>query len=271
MKKPILALLALLFPFSMSAGDDFGIWTSVGAEKKLNKKFSLEAGMDFRAEQKLGSIARWAPSLGVEYKPFKFLRFSAGYTYIYDRSPQEDKVNYNSEGKQKGYNIDHGYWRSKHRGYVNVIAKFNVGRFSFSLRERYQLTHSMSATCKRDRLRDKAPGGYSGEVYEYNGVAYMAPERGIDKKSSKNAHYLRSRLQVEYDIRNLPIAPFVAYELSNNLEEAMKLDKTRLTVGADWKINKKHSLSLGYIWQDGADDDGNNNIHVIDIGYKFKF
>ena len=53
----------------------------------------------------------------------------------------------------------------------------------------------------------------------------------------------------------------------------MALAKTRLTLGTDWKISKKHSVSLAYIYQDGAgdDDSGTNNIHVIEVGYKFSF
>ena len=49
------------------------------------------------------------------------------------------------------------------------------------------------------------------------------------------------------------------------------LDKTRLTVGGDWKLSKKHKISAAYIYQDGADDDGNDDIHVISVGYKFTF
>lgn len=88
----LMALAALAsFPLSGVAGDDFGLWTEISAEKKLTRQFSIDAGIDFRAEQQLKSISRWAGSLGFSYKPAKFLKASAGYAYIYDRNPQESK------------------------------------------------------------------------------------------------------------------------------------------------------------------------------------
>ena len=78
-----LPLRLLLLPLSLSAataaaGDDFGIWTGISAEKKINRKFSAEAGIDFRAEQQLKSAARWNASIGIGYKPLKWLRMGAG-------------------------------------------------------------------------------------------------------------------------------------------------------------------------------------------------
>ena len=51
----------------------------------------------------------------------------------------------------------------------------------------------------------------------------------------------------------------------------MLLEKTRYTVGLDWKINKQHTLSLAYLYDDGQDDDSNGKLHVLEVGYKFKF
>ena len=60
----LMALAALAaFPLSGVAGDDFGLWTEISAEKKLTQQFSIDAGIDFRAEQQLKSISRWAGSL----------------------------------------------------------------------------------------------------------------------------------------------------------------------------------------------------------------
>ena len=271
----LLALMAGITCNSALADDDFGVWTSLAVEKKLNKKFDLEAGLDFRSHQNLESVARWSGSLGVGYKPWKFLKVGVSYSYIYDRSTQESKINYNNSGRENGYNVDHGFWRSKHRGVFEMTGKHKVGRFTLSLRERYMFTHYVSTDCNRTRFRDEVQGGYTGETYLWNGREFMEKELTTDHKGSKNRHYLRSRLKVEYDIRNCPLTPFASYELSNNLAEAMDLDKSRLVVGVDWKINKKHALSVGYLYERGADfeldDDGSGNTHVIDIGYKFDF
>ena len=167
----LMALAALAaFPLSGVAGDDFGLWTEISAEKKLTRQFSIDAGIDFRAEQQLESFSRWAASLGFAYKPAKFLKASAGYAFIYDRNPQESKKNYgNNSGRFNGYNVDHGFWRSKHRFYADLTGKIAIGRLTLSLRERYQMTRSLATSCKSTRFRDLAQGGYTGEVYVWNG------------------------------------------------------------------------------------------------------
>ncbi len=274
MKKTILCLCMTLMSIPVVAEDDFGIWSGISAEKKLNKKFSVEAGIGFRAEQKLKNAARWDVSLGAAYKPMKWLKLSAAYMYIHSFNPEEVKVNFNNDGEEKGYNIDHSFWRSRHRGYFEATGKVDVGRFTFSLRERYQLTHATSTTCDRTRLRDVAPGGYNKETISFNGQNYVVDEKtfGTDDKAAKNDHILRTRVKAEYNIKGLPLNPFVSYEFHNSLTEDFDIDKTRLIVGADWEISKKHKISLGYLYQNGANKpNSSNNLHAIDVGYSFEF
>lgn len=274
MKKLLLALALLVSTTSM-ASDDFGIWTGIGAEKKLPAGFSIDAGIGFRAEDNLNSAARWDFNVGLGYKPCKNIKFGAGYVLIRDHSLLETKVNYNKKGNENGYNVDHDYWRTKHRFVFDVTGKVDIGRFTLSLRERYQLTHANSATCVRDRYRDEldrtTQGGYTGESYTWNGREFLEYEQTTNDKSGKTTNYLRSRLQLEYNIRHCPLTPFVSYELSNDLSGGFSTDKTRLSVGTDWKISKHHTVSVAYLYQNGHDDDDNNDIHVIDLSYKFKF
>lgn len=296
----ILLLTALFAAVpQMRAGDDFGLWTELSVEKSLCKHLSADFGYDFRTEQNLDAISRHGVSLGLSYKPFKTVKFGdkknafsvkfgTGYAFLHDRNPQEDKgikakENYTQKGKRNGWNvdsvIDHGYWRNKHRAWFDVSAKLTLGRFSLSVRERYQFTRYNAATCHRDtyrqRYRDLASPGFIGDTYVYNGEKYTEYEqvyiKETDDKASKNRHYLRSRFALDYNIPRCPVDPFVTVEFSNNLSEGMLLEKTRYTVGADWKIGKQHTLSLAYLYDDGQDDDSNGNLHVLEIGYKFKF
>lgn len=271
MKKILAILLAAVAASPLRAGDDFGIWAGAEASKDFGKKFSVEGGFEFRAEQNLQQVARWDFSAGGSYKPVKYLKLSAAYVYIYDHSPQEAKENYTQAGKLNGWNVDHGFWRSKHRFAFDVTGKLPVGRFTFSLRERYQFTHYMATTVQRDRYRDEAAGGYSGPTYPYEGKNYTEKKLGTDKKSAKNRHYLRSRLQVEYNIRHCPFTPYAAFEVSNDMGSQLHLDKKRVTVGGEWKVTKQHRLDFSYLYEDGADDDANGNLHAICVGYKFKF
>lgn len=80
---------------------------------------------------------------------------------------------------------------------------------------------------------------------------------------------LRSRLEAEYNIRKSRFTPFASYELYNSLSSGFSRDKSRWTVGTDYKFNKRHSLSLFYRYIDTQDDD-DPSTHIIGIGYKFK-
>lgn len=275
----VAALMLAATALPAAAEDDFGIWTDLSAEKKINKQFAADLSLGYRAEDALKHNTRWSVGTGLSYKPVKGLKLSAEYTLIRDFSLSEAKAKYKDNGNLSGYNVDHGFWRTKHRFTFDISGKHTFGRLTVGLRERFQMTHSNSAKTLRDKYRSPKQPGFTGETWTYNGTEFMEFNKDtegrptVDDKSGKTTHYLRSRLSAEYDIRHCPLTPYAAVEWSHSLDDAMALAKTRLTLGTDWKISKKHSVSLAYIYQDGAgdDDSGTNNIHVIEVGYKFSF
>ena len=100
----------------------------------------------------------------------------------------------------------------------------------------------------------------------------MEYEQTTDQKKAKDKHALRSRLQVAYNIKGLPLNPYASYEVTNDLGDKLRYDKSRVCAGIEWKVTKKHILDLGYIYQTESDEDeGNSNIHAIKVGYTFKF
>ena len=278
------AALALCSATSAIAQSDFGVWTEIGVEKSFNKKFSLEANVENRMANNATQPQRWNAAIGGSYKPLKWLKLGAGYVFIYNRSFQETEEKYkeNDEGEIvlgkdgkpiiEGYNVDHGYWRPRHRAYFDVQGKVDVGRFSISLRERYLYNYYMQAKTMRDKYRNPVQGGYTGPSHEYDGMNFMKFEQEMDTKKAKSKHSLRTRLQVEYDIKGVPLTPFVSCELTNELSNAMQYDKVRAQAGVEWKINKKHILSGAYLYQNENQEIGpNESLHAIKLGYKFKF
>ena len=257
------------------AGDEFGLWSELGVEKSYNKKFSLGAELGFRANDNLHSATRFNLGLGASYKPVKGLKFGAGYIFISQHYPGETKAHFNSKGNWNGFNADHNFWRSKHRFYVDVTGKKDIGRVTLSLRERYQLTCFQTANVDRDKYRGVVTEAYEGaKLYgEYDGEGrwFALDEAVVDHKAAKTKHYLRSRIGVEWNIRHSPVDPFATFEVSNNLAHGFSLDKRRWSVGADWKIKKKHVVTLAYVYTNGDDDDDEGNLHAISIGYKYKF
>jgi len=279
MKKALLATAFALLALPAAAGDDFGLWTEAAVQKEFAKHFALDAGIEFRLDDNATRASRWAFSVGGSYKPCKYLGFSTGYVFIHSYSPQEAAVDYKKDGTTfNGYNIDHGYWRNKHRYTFDVTGKLPLGSFTLSVRERYQYTHYVATSTLRDRYRDlllgmyqQNPSLYTGEKYLYGGKYYQEYSRAEKDKKAKNKHYLRSRFELEYNIRHCAWTPYVAFEFCNNLGDAWHLDKTRLTAGAEWKITKKHRLNVAYVYDNGADDDDGVDTHAVSIGYKFKF
>ena len=92
-----------------------------------------------------------------------------------------------------------------------------------------------------------------------------------DDKEAKTKQYLRSRISVEYNIRHCNVDPFASFELSNSLDHKFSIDKRRWTLGADWKITKKHTVTVAYVYTNGQDDDDEGNLHALSIGYNYKF
>lgn len=275
--KPILPLLLAFLSALPAAADDFGLWTDVAVQKNFSKKFSVNAALGFRAQDRLRQATRCDLSVGAEYSPLGWLSFGAGYTYIYGHKGEETKESYKSDGTFRGYNVDHDYWRSRHRANFDVAGKWNVGRFTFSVRERYQFTRYASASTTRDRYRNPINpanlGGYTGDTYECNGQHFASLEHTTDDKPAKSRHLLRSRFGVEYNIRHCAFTPYATFEFHNDLKESMNLDKSRLTVGTEWKITKQHRVDFAYIYQNShdADDNDGGGLHAISVGYKFKF
>ena len=86
---------------------------------------------------------------------------------------------------------------------------------------------------------------------------------------AKSVHVLRSRLQVEYDIRKSPFKPYTSCEWYHSLNgEGFK--KICWTLGTSYKLNKKNTFDLCYRYQNEADEDEADG-HVIGVGYSFKF
>ena len=139
------------------------------------------------------------------------------------------------------YNHETKGWEVRHRYYFYATGSYRFNRFTVSLRERFQSTYRV----------------------------------GI-KETSKRANpklYLRSRLEVEYDIRSCKFEPYASVELYNTLNDPQgnKMNKLRYTAGSKYKLNKRNSLQLYYRYINFKDDDEGNGKHMIGLGYSYKF
>lgn len=244
MKRIILSIL-IAMPLAAAAqqnSTDAGLWLSAEAVKKIDKKWSVFGGAEYRLQDNFSAPDRWNVEIGARFKPLKWLKLDAGYKLMRDYSLEETK--YKSDGATPNKLIP-AYWDTRHRFYAAATGSVKTGNLTFSLREKWQYTYRPSLTVDRYDVDD--------EEWETKEV------------SGKARHVLRSRLEAALVVPQWAVEPYVSAEMYN-----MKggLEKTRYTVGADWKLSKKHAVGAFYRYIDRKED---ANSHIIGIGYKYKF
>ena len=268
----IIALLIAIFtlaPLSnvnaQSSDDEFGVWATFEASKKINKKFKFAADAEFRTYDFVNNIERAAIGVKIEYKILKWLKSNVGYQFHYKHNPEETKLKYDDividiDGNEFiNYNIDHDYWTIRNRVYATISGEYKVGRFEFGLRERLQYTHTGSATVNETKYRyDLGDDVLSTDDNKWTSTT--EPEF----KDAKHNLTLRSRVNVKYDIPNCKVIPSASVELYTRLDEWKGYDKLRYRLGASYKINKDNSISLYYLFEDV---NGGANGHAIGLEY----
>ena len=244
--KKIIMILLILLPMGLQAqSDEFGTWTSVSLDKKLSKKLTLGGELELRTGNNLKNIDRWSVGIGVDYRLAKWLKASAGYTYLYDYHPEE--YSYQNDGDLNKRTMT--YFGSRHRLYASLTASKDFGRLNISLRERWQYTYRPEQADKR-------------MDYQHASLGYSYPVKG------KATNVWRNKLQLKYKTDGL-LQPYLFGE---TYVGGSGFEKLRLSVGTELKLSKKSSLNVGYVYQRPyGDDDDNATRHILNIGYKLKF
>lgn len=269
-------MLAAVFAFAplcnagaQSNENEFGVWTTLEASKKINKKLKLDFEAELRTIEGVGDIERLSLGAGASYKFTKWLKASAGYIFIYSHSLDEKKLKTDDPliidgiGTFYDYNIDHAYWTERHRFHLSITGEYKVGRVEFSLRERLQYTRTNSAVTDESKYRWHQQ---FDENYNEIEPALNLKETVPELKESKHNTTLRSRLTAKWDIAKCKVNPFASVELYTRLDDWKGCDKMRYRIGASYKINKDNSVSLFYMYQDANDDDEPKG-HAIGLGY----
>ena len=239
-------MLMILLPIGVRAqSDEFGTWTSVSLDKKLSKQFSLGTELELRTGNNLKNIDRWSAGISVDYRLAKWLKASAGYTYLYDYHPEA--YTYQDDGDLNKRTMT--YFGSRHRLSVSLTASKDFGKLNVSLRERWQYTYRP----EQENMRMD---------YQHADLGYSYSVRG------KATNIWRNKLQLKYKTTGL-LQPYLYGE---TYVSGTGFDKLRLSLGTDLKLSKRSSLNVGYVYQkvyDNVDEEGNK--HVLSIGYKYKF
>ena len=235
--------------------DDFGMWYELGAEKKLSSKWNAGVEAEFRTRNNSKTADRWSVGLNAEYKIIKGLKAAAGYTFLYDNNAEELTWKNSLPNKWTP-----SYWGTRHRLFLQLSGSVNVGNFSFSLRERWQYTYRPEAADKKYNFKWDEDDNDNDYISGYA----LEPIKG------KGRNVLRSRLQVNYDIPHSKFEPFANAEMFTDNDGIAKM---RYQIGTDYKLKKRHIFSLTYRYQNvnSNDEDNETNVHLIGLGYKYKF
>lgn len=238
--KPIYRILIAAITLVSVNSNAQSLWTEADFKMKITKNLSASVGGEYRTFNKLDGTERWVASAAVDYSLGKYLKIGALYSFIY-RHVDERITN-------KG-NIVSAYWQPRQRFAFSITGSYRWNRFTFSLRERYQYTHHKSMFVEK-----------VGPTGKPKDDEYIEP---------KNRNLLRSRLKAEYTVRKTGFVPFVSVEIYNDLK-GFDYNKSRYTIGSEYKINSHNTVELYYRYIDRSDSDENGG-NVIGVGYQFKF
>jgi len=239
----LLLLITILIPTSLHA-DDAGLVVSAEASYKISKKWNAGFETEFRSRNNFRTADRVSLGPSLSYKVLPWLKASVSYNLLIDNNRekityQDDEVSYN--------NWRPSYWGLRHRFNVSLTASYKIQRVELSLRERWQYTYRPS------KMIDNFD--FDEGIWEDHEV------RG------KGKNVLRSRLQLEWDIPKCKFDPYASVEFHTTRD----LEKTRFIVGVNHSIKKKHNFNLYYRYQLSGSSSDEPNIHLLGLGYTFKF
>lgn len=220
--KRFLSILFLIFPLVVSAQTIVSETTShtQTPEAHLFATFvkSFKHGLSLTLEEEIRSAPthRSHTTIALGYQPIEYFNLYAGYTVkLYGNQGWTDPNKF-----------------IRHRANVLLTGQVKLGQWNLSVREGVML----------DARADKI------DTREKNVVDFT----------------LRSRLQAVYSIPETPLGIVAKFELLNTLNAPVKyintimqdeasfqdygqyISELRPEVGLQWKINKKHSLTLAY-------------------------
>ncbi|MBQ8454115.1 MAG: DUF2490 domain-containing protein [Bacteroidaceae bacterium] len=285
LRRYILVLpLLLAIPMMAQDNDEVGIWSEIGIEKAITKKWDVGLDLEYRAQNK----SRFSAGLSIGYKPFKGLKLGIGYNFLYTCRP--DKYKDKSEGEvgsdnwTEGYNFTKEYWYPRHRFNAEATGSIKLWNWlKISLRERYQLTHSRERTVEKQKHRVEHVKQVEFDDDWNEIISYredVSDETETTVKPALTDQVLRSRLKLEYDKKRFPFSPFVSAEFHNSVGvgDHMLLQKIRTGIGSGYKFRKHHEISLSYLITFYMYDIEDNEVvrqderrHAICLGYKYSF
>ena len=83
--------------------------------------------------------------------------------------------------------------------------------------------------------------------------------------------HLRTRIKLLYNIRGIPIDPFISYEsfMQLNYDQPRLIDKERYSIGANYKINKDNSFGITFHIQPRRNTSNPETAYILGVNYSY--
>jgi hypothetical protein len=232
MIKKIIALI--VFFITMTAAlyaqiEDFGVWFTSGIEKK-HGKWNFGAEGELRTKDNANQIDRWSMKFETSYNLYRFLQFGGSYEYIYF------------------HDLKYSNYQQRHRSYAFLQGKYKFRGFTFSVRERLQVTKKDDS----DRIKK------NGEVNTYA----INPE-----------WTWRNRFKLSYNIPKFQVTPSISFESFYQLNnpDGNTFDKLRYTLSFSYNLTKHHLFEIYGLIDKDINVTDPVKTYILGFGYEFSF
>lgn len=221
MKKLVSLLIIALIPvigFAQGTVNDLetdlGARVNVSLNKKIAKGLHVVAEGEVRLSDNLSSLGRYQAGVGITYKINPIFKVGAGYQLI-------EKLNSSSE------------WKPRHRFYADARATLSAGDWSFSLKERLQLTHRNVNNVFQNNPNSLALK--SRFKVSYKGFSSVTPYGYLELRNVFND----PACSATWSTTSLAYSDYSFKGYTDAF-----VNRLRSSLGLEWKLSKQHALDF---------------------------
>ncbi len=203
----------------------FQLWTETGAKFKINNKFDFTGDWTNRIDEY--GLNTSFPQASIRYKLKDWLKTSLDYRWILSKQ-------------------ENGYFNSGNRINLNVQGNFEIERFTFGLRARYQYSFSRLVVANYDPEFDIAYRVKPSFSYDID-KSIITPNASVEYfYSPENAplgnQFTRIRYQIGVDFETkLPLDIGISYLYDNKINLPNAIDRHVLNLSATYLVKNKKS------------------------------
>ena len=234
MKKLTLSVLALLAGIMAQAQSaSFAGRASVEADYKIVKGLHLSVGEEIRSNDNFSALGSLRTTVGLSYKPIKYLKVGVGYTLI---NPWKNgkEIELADESTTQYY----GFWAPKHRFFADVTGIVRWGDVQFSLRERVQMDHNADSDMNiyqdpRNKVALRSRLGV-----KYKGWKVVEPYANFEIRTQLNGAWGST-----YGSQNTKKDGTTYYDYTPAGYTHVYNDRYRGELGVELNLGKRHTLN----------------------------